>query len=265
MTLTLLSLSTQLVFAQDYSGYGSDNIKVQADGSISSDTNLVSRDYNKHEYKFVSENKSDKSKIVQELKIDHQDKVISRITHRSYNKEKNTNKDADDDTYTKEDLVTYSLNKEGKPTSITKCSKGNNFMYFGKTMTCMTINKALCDYLKTPTVTGLLDAKIQACTDAIEGIKTHQQELLRLTGKDYENDIGAISKMNGRLSKEKSIFNTDIDSVSSLTHITNATNIAAANCKTDEAKLVQISPSDDKTDNKKNKKRFFNVPFVKGQ
>lgn len=267
ITFALFSLTIQTVLANDYSKYSPTKIQINADGTVGEQKLISGRDNVKHEYKFVEENKAQKSKIVQELKIDHEDKAISRITHRSYEKQK----DGDDDVSKSENLITYSLNKEGKPTSITDCSKENTIMYVGKTMRCVTINKGLCDYLKTPSVSTLLISEIKACTDTIERVKKHQLEMARLTQNDYENDIGAISKMNGRLSKEKSIFNIDVDSVSSLSHISNATGEAMIHCQGEHAKELQISLQEDKTEDK-NKKGFFskitkpfkkiNVPFV---
>ncbi|HXH31205.1 MAG TPA: hypothetical protein VNJ01_10370 [Bacteriovoracaceae bacterium] len=234
--ITALTLSAPFAMAQDYANYGMDILEMNKEGKVSKisgfDGGSYSFDEDKMKYKFENHDKQTKRKIVQEIKVEKaENKKISRISNKSFSSE-----DGKDD----EDFITYSLvsddgkdadaSRLGKATSITSCSKTSSMMFVGKNFKCVTVNKQLCDYLEKDVTKNLLTTKLEACTKVIEEMQAHQTALQEMTVKDYEDNISHISSMSGRMSKEKSIFSTEVVDLGSLSHITEASKDAQSAC-----------------------------------
>lgn len=250
--LAVLSLSAPVALAQDYTPYGMDVIEMSKEGRVSKNPGHVGGSYSfdedKHRYKFEDNNKQTKRRFVQEMKLDHVDKKLARVTNKSVEFENGKEE---------EDFITYSLvtdgdEKElGKATSITSCRKASSLLLLGKDFKCVTLNKKLCDHVSSEAVKSLLEVKLNECNKVMEDIKLHQKSLAEMTGKDYEQNISKISGMSGRLSKQESVYNTEVVDLASLSKITEATKEAQDACAQMSQLLVEVKapePADATTD-----------------
>ncbi len=277
--LAVLSFTAALD-VQAQTDWSTSLFKIDEKGELNKQPHLLGtfehkRKPKKEEASYEQADKVTKNKLSASILIEreHEGEKLSRITNRTYRKSVNDQ----DKEEVQNESYSYSIHPSGLASSYTKCAQDSSFLYLGKSTKCYTINRSLCEHLKSDEVNKLLKEKIKLCSDTIEMVKLHQQALERLTKDDYEKDSAAISKINSRLSTESNSYKVQVENLDGISQLMEATKLAEELCEQENARLISKEVSEALVDGsekdgtekkslwKKVKSPFkkINLPFVK--
>lgn len=96
---------------------------------------------------------------------------------------------------------------------------------------CVTVNKAVCDYLSQNKIDSELIDKINSCSDVLSKLSEHQVSLFKLSKQDQKDDLAALTKLNGKLSNTTNFYELEGKTLQSVSEIVLGYGSALSHCQ----------------------------------
>ena len=146
-------------------------------------------------------------------------------------------------------VQTTSLGVDGKVNSLSNCQQGYKLGWFSykkdkSDLECLTVNKDVCSYLEKNEINDelllvkddnddgaeLLE-KVKNCSDILGRFSIHQEKLENLTKTDHRDNLKAMERLNGNLSKIKNFYDMSPKSLDDLSHVVQGYKAASEQCQ----------------------------------
>jgi hypothetical protein len=140
-----------------------------------------------------------------------------------------------------------------------------------KSFSCVTVNRAICDYIEQNKIDADLIAQVNGCTELMKKFSDHQGALKDAGKADHKANMKAMEDLNGNLTKAKNFYEVETKTLKDLADLAKGYSQAINYCKyfSDEKILeVQkdaipdVGESNGKTSRKSKKAKN---PYQEGQ
>jgi hypothetical protein len=238
--VAVLAVSTPLVFAQEDKDFGDlvpeNNFSITQKRSFLKDNTDISNyevktSPQKEEFIYKVNSVKAPRKVFQKasskLTVERTEGKISRISSVVYGSTED-NKGA-------QTIQSSSLGVDGKINSLSNCQQGYKLGWFSfkkekSDLECLTVNKEVCSYLEKSEINDELLEKVKNCSDILGRFSNHQEKLEELTKDDHRENLKAMEKLNGNLSKINNFYDMSPKSLEDLSHVVQGYKAASEQC-----------------------------------
>lgn len=128
------------------------------------------------------------------------------------------------------------INQNGYVTSNTHCSDEYTLGFLNSkkdevSFNCVTVNKAVCDYIEANKIDADLIAEVSACTETMKKFAEHQIALKAASKEEHETNMNAMEDLNGNLSKARNFYELEPKTLKDLADVVNGYTEAQNYCK----------------------------------
>ncbi len=239
--MAALALTSPLVFAQDEKDFGDlvpeNHFSItQKKTSLKDSTDISNYEIKvgpqKEEFTYKVNNVRTPKKVFKKadfkLTVDRAEGKVSRITSVVFG--------STEDKKGAQTLQTSVLGVDGKINSLSNCQQGYrlgwlNFKKEKSDLECLTVNKEVCSYIEKNEINDDLLEKVKNCSDILGRFSNHQEKLEKLTKDDHKENLKALEKLNGNISKTKNFYDMSPKSLEDLSHVVQGYKAASEQCQ----------------------------------